>query len=279
MTSFSGAVILPEQQKTLLFKNRDLIGTNHRDEVFYDMDAFGIRGRNPVNGEVTGLAIGVNRHGLAVANTHVRSTDDPSYHVLTEQILMFAKDAEDGLSMTADILKAGRKYQWGNLILADHDSILAIEIAGDQHSIEWSERKVLRTSHHIMLDTEDELRKYHTQGSSTSFEDSSRRVERGYELLRSVNNAGDVFSLLKDHGESPGQASICKHALAPDQYQTAMSYVIEVDHKQDTAKPKVLFHVARGTPCRSSYSAIPLIFPADEDIIRKATDMYQSALG
>jgi hypothetical protein len=141
MPSFAGAVILPELKKTLLFKNRDMSTQNHHDELFYDVDCFGIRGINNATGEIGGLAIGVNRQGLAIANTHVRNTPDPSYYMLTEQLFMFAKDAEDSLGMTVDQLKMGRRYQWGNMILADNDSMLVIELAGSDHSIEWSEDK------------------------------------------------------------------------------------------------------------------------------------------
>ncbi|MCF2136744.1 MAG: C45 family peptidase [Candidatus Thorarchaeota archaeon] len=262
MTSFAGAVILPELQKTLLFKNRDMNTEHQKDTLFYDVDCFGVKGINVVTGDVSGLAIGVNRYGLTVANTHVRNTDNPSYHELTEQILMFAKDAEDGLSMVEDHLKSGRKYQWGNLILADLDSVLAIEIALDDYSVETSKRKVLRSSHHIMLDTE------------TMYDTSVRRVERGYELIKNVDNVKDIFELLKDHGEQKGQSSICMHPEKDGDAKTVMSYVVEIDHVSETGKPKMVFHVAKGSPCETIYTSIPLIFPADEEISKRAFDMY-----
>jgi hypothetical protein len=274
MTSFAGAVLFPDQGKTVLFKNRDLTADSHKDELVYDVDTFGVRGIDMNTSKVTGLTIGVNRHGLAVANTHVKSTDDVTYDVLTEQILMFAKDAEDGLSMTVEHLRSGKSYQWGNLILADHDSMLAIEIAGDDHSIEWSERKVLRTGHHIMLDTEDVLRQNSNSGEVDDYELSVKKVERGYELIRNVKSVNDVFSLLKDHGDSPGQSSICRHQAGPESLETKMSYIIEIDHSQDVLRPKVMFHVSNGVPCQVSYSTIPLLFPADEDVMRRVQSMY-----
>ncbi|TXT56067.1 MAG: hypothetical protein BAJATHORv1_30451 [Candidatus Thorarchaeota archaeon] len=270
MSSFSGAVVLPDIKKTLLFKNRDLATDSHNDELFYDVDCFGIRGINIVTGEQGGLAIGVNRHGLAVANTHVRNTDDPSYHMLTEQILMFAKDAEDGLALTRDHLEKDRLYQWGNLILADSDSTLVIELAGNDYAIEWSERKVLRTSHHIMLDTEEVMR----ADNAERYDASVERVNRGYELVREIKTPQQVFELLKDHGDSKGRASLCKHAEDGNQTHTIMSYVIELDYNTETGKPKVVFHTATGNPCENEYKAIPLIFPADEEIIKKAKQMY-----
>ncbi len=272
MPSFSGAVILPELSKTLLFKNRDLTTTSHKDKLFYDVDCFGVRGIDAVTSEIGGLAIGVNRHGLAVSNTHVRNTADPSYHLLTEQILMFSKDAADGLALVVDTLKKGRTYQWGTLILADNDSMVVIELEGSEHSIEWSERKVLRTSHHIILDTEDMVRADRETG--TMYESSVARVERGYDLLRQAKSVNDVFALLKDHGGHQGQSSLCRHANSTGGFETVMSYVVEVDHPTETTRPKVVFHVATGNPCSSEYKSIPLVFPADEDIMRKATEMY-----
>ena len=263
MASFAGAVILPQPSRTFLFKNRDLISQDHTDEVFYDPDFFGVRGFDG------GIAIGVNRYGLAIANTHVRSTSDPSYHVLTEQLLLFSKDAEDALSMTVDHLNTGRVYQWSNLILADQDSMMVIELAGSEHNIERSERKVLRTSHHIMLDTEETLREELGDG----FEQSVRRMDRGYELVRQAGRPDDVFTLLKDHNGEPGQASLCRHGQA-GQYTTVMSYVVEIDFNTETGRPKVVFHVAKGNPCEASFTSIPLIFPADDEIVRRAMSMY-----
>lgn len=269
MPSSAGAVILPEYKKTLLFKNRDMAIEDHRDQIFYDIDCFGVRGVDNVTGEVGGLAIGVNRNGLAIANTHVRNTDDPSYHKLTEQLLMFAKDAEDSLSMTVEHLQRGKKYQWGNLILADEDSMLAIELAESDHSIEWSERRVLRTSHHIMLDTEESLQ---SQGNEYNY--SVKRVERGYDLIRKVSTVSDVFAMLKDHGDGQGPASLCRHKGEGSQTVTTMSYVIEVDYNSESGRPKIVFHVTRGNPCQSEYTAIPIIFPADDEIMNRAKQLY-----
>ncbi len=275
MTSLAGAIILKDINKTVLFKNRDLERGDFKEEIFYDIDCFGIRGLDRNSGSSVGLGIGVNRYGLAVANTHVLASSNPSYDILTEQILMFAKDAEDGLAMTVDHLKKGRQYQWGNLVLADSDSMLVIEIADGEHSIEWSERKVLRTGHHIMLDTEDEIRKNSEEfGLDSYYDDSSTRFNRGYELLRGINNMNAVFSLLQDHGDAPGQNSICKHSTSSKDLGTAASYVIEVDHEQDTGRPKIVFHVCRGNPCETDFVSVPLIFPADEDIMKRAREMF-----
>jgi len=273
MPSLAGAVILPELKKTLLFKNRDMISQNHRDELFYDVDCFGIRGINNATGKVEGITIGINRHGLAIANTHVKSTPDPSFHKLTEQLLMFAKDAEDCVGMTVDQLKTAKGYQWGNLVLADLDSMLVIELAGSDHSLEWSERRVLRTSHHIMLDTEQTLRE-----ENIDYDSSVKRVERGYELIRHVSKVQDVFSLLKDHGDKEGKSSLCRHPEGDENVATVMSYVIEIDQNQGSGRPKIVFHFAKGNPCKANYATMPIVFPADEDTMKRATEIYHSKL-
>ncbi|MGQ4912288.1 MAG: carcinine hydrolase/isopenicillin-N N-acyltransferase family protein [Candidatus Thorarchaeota archaeon] len=263
MTSFAGASLLPDLKKTLLFKNRDLVTATHTDTISYDMDCFGVRGL------IGGLSIGVNRHGLAVANTLVKETEDTSPHILTEQLLMFSKSAEDAMTMTVNQLRKGSRYQWSNLILADNDSLMVIELAGDDHSIERSTRGVIRTGHHIMLDTEQTVRPENEAG----YDSSVRRVERGYELVRRVSQVKDVFDLLKDHGERSGSASICRHGEEGEE-ATEVSYVIEVDHESDTGRPRMMIHVARGYPCQATYTSIPLIFPADEEIIKRANQLY-----
>jgi hypothetical protein len=269
MASFAGAVILPDLKKTLLFKNRDLISQNHRDEIFYDRNCFGIHGINRATGIQEGLTIGVNYLGLAIANTLVRNTPDSSYHILTEELLMSGKDAEDCLGITVEKIKSGKSYQWSNLILADNDSMLVIELAGGDHSIEWSERRALRTSHHIMLDTEPILR-----DEGIDYDSAVQRVERGYDLVRKVSEVQDVFELLKDHGEGVGNSSICRHPVQTDQSSTIMSYLIEINNDAGTERPEIIFHFAKGNPCKTTYSTLPIVFPADNDVVKKFTGVY-----
>jgi hypothetical protein len=271
MTNFTGAVILADQNRTLLFKNRDL-PFDRKDEIFYDNEYFGVRGVNVKTGEISGLAIGVNKYGLAVGSTRVLRTEDPNYDLLTEHILMYAKDAEAGLQVIIDELQKGKRWQWGNLILADHDSVLVVEVAGENHSVEWSERKVIRAGHHIMLDTEDEVRKYLKAAGHTIYENSVRRVERGYELVRDATNVNAIFSMLQDHDGSPGQSSICLHGIKDGQNNTEKSYVVEMDNS--AGQLKITFHIAKGNPCKSSYNAVPIVFPATEEDMKRAQELY-----
>lgn len=187
---------------------------------------------------------------------------------------MFAKDAEDGLRMTVEQLKSSRRFQWGNLILADLDSILANEIAGGDHSIEWSARKALHTGHHIMLETEDELRQHANSKGIDSYVNLTKRVDRDYELFREISDVQGVFLALKDHGESPSQSSICMHGSGEEQMSGMASYAVEIDHPSENGRPEVVFHVAKGNPCISIYTAIPLVFPVDEDVMSQALGMY-----
>ena len=273
MPNFTGAVILTDQKKTLLFKNRDL-PFERKDEIFYDTDYFGVRGVNINTGEISGIAIGVNKNGLAVGSTRVLRTKDPNYDLLTEHILTFAKDAEEGLQVIMDERKNGKKWQWGNLILADHDSVLVVELAGDDHSVEWSERKVIRSGHHIMLDTENEVRKYLKDSGMTIYENSVRRVERGYELVRDATNVNAIFAMLQDHDGSPGQSSICLHGMREGQDNTEKSYVIEIDYSAGPNQPKITVHVAGGNPCTSQYNAVPIVFPTNDEAIKQAHELY-----
>jgi hypothetical protein len=55
---------------------------------------------------------------------------------------------------------------------------------------------------------------------------------------------------------------------------TVTSYVVEIDHPGKNGRSKVVFHVARGNPCTSTYTTIPLVFPADEDVMSRAVEMY-----
>jgi hypothetical protein len=108
----------------------------------------------------------------------------------------------------------------------------------------------------------------------TIYENSVRRVERGYELVRNATNVNAVFSMLQDHDGSPGQSSICLHGIREGQDNTEKSYVIEIDNSESNEQQEITFHVAIGNPCTSTFTAIPIIFPVTEENLKRAEEMY-----
>jgi hypothetical protein len=126
-----------------------------------------------------------------------------------------------------------------------------------------------------MLDTGEELQTYYSGlGTGDEYDNSVNRVDRGYQLLKQTYTPEDVFALLRDHNPEPGQASLCKHAIQAGDFSTVMGYVIEIDNQPDTSKRRIIFHMAQSCPCKSQFKSIPLIFPADEDIMRRAISIY-----
>lgn len=92
----------------LFFKNRDLEERylTHRITVFQSTPkVHALKGANLKTGELEGVAIGVNRHKICVANTHVVSTPDVTYDILCERIISEAQEREDVPRIVKDFMQ------------------------------------------------------------------------------------------------------------------------------------------------------------------------------
>ena len=81
----------------LFFKNRDLAGEYLVNRVTVFQSTPEIRALKGVNFKTKGLegiSIGVNRHRICVANTHVATTADAPYDVLCERLVNEAQRKE-----------------------------------------------------------------------------------------------------------------------------------------------------------------------------------------
>lgn len=253
-----------------LFKNRDLIWEDFSDSVVYDRDVFLVRGADVAAGTTTGAAFGVNKHGLAAANTTVLVTSDAPYDILLERILRECEDIESAMTLVQADLARGSRYQWTNFILADRTMVAAIEIAEGDAQLETDLYMVTRTNHHLLLPTADRLRSESAERREAGgpLQTSQTRRQVAAKLLESASTKQDIIQLLGTHSASLGFDSICRHwveriSLDPYRGATVYSYIIEV-FDIGVGNLDIRISVARGNPCTGTYFEYELKFPATD---------------
>jgi hypothetical protein len=90
--------VIPIPGGILFFKNRDLAGEYHAHRITAfesTADVHVLRGVNLKTKAVEGVSIGVNRHRICVANTHILSKTDVTYDLLCERLVYQAQGKAD----------------------------------------------------------------------------------------------------------------------------------------------------------------------------------------
>ena len=122
----------------LFFKNRDLASEylTNRTMVWQSTpDYHMLKGANLKTGELQGIAIGVNRHGICVANTHRCSTSDVTYDLLCEDLVHRAQSREDVPAIVKEFV-AEHRVQGGKILVASPSSTLLVEVLGDEYQMQ-----------------------------------------------------------------------------------------------------------------------------------------------
>ncbi len=262
----------------LIFKNRDLIWPDFLDSVVFDDQVLLVEGADVESGLATGAAFGVNVHGLAAANTTVLISDDAPYDDLMERVLRNCVDIESAHELITTEIEAGFRYQWSNFILADPGQVAAVEIGTDHAEIELDSTMIVRTNHHLLLPTSDVLKRASAEAREAGgpLATSQKRRQIASNILASARSTMDIMDLLSTHSEGRGFDSICRHypqdpRQNPYQGSTVYSYILEAEWDED-GDLEIRIHVAKGTPCSSTYMDFPVDFslpPTEkEDLIR-----------
>lgn len=114
----------------LFFKNRDLEYAYHANQltVYHSTpETQALKGVNLKTGELDGVAFGVNRHKVCVANTHVESTDDVTYDVLCEKLLLGVQGKNDVPRITKDFM-GQNSLQGGRILVSAPGWTYLIEV-------------------------------------------------------------------------------------------------------------------------------------------------------
>lgn len=254
----TGAKVFKDRQTLVVFKNKDFKERNHIDELFLeDYNAFGVRGVNLQIKKSTGLSIGVNQHGLVAVNSNILATPDSPYDLITERIVLEAKTIDEAVEICEREIRS-TNYQWCNMVVATPEQLIALEITSSEIATVRSRDYLVRTNHHLILDTNEILINVDPEKEWQNIEHSKIRYKNADRYLKHASDIQAIYSMLASHQE---KGSICRHGTAYAQdlsYTSVYSYLIAINIEES---PKIIFNVSKGPPCQNTYVKFNLEFP------------------
>jgi hypothetical protein len=229
----------------LFFKNRDLLREyrEHRILVFESTpESYSLRGINLKTRELEGVSIGVNRHRVCVASTHVQSSNDMSYDLLCERLLHGVRQPEDVHPVLDRFLPQG-PVQGGRILVALPRTAFLIEVFQDESRIEQIESSFAMTNSFSLID-------YRPERPEILDRSSDNRLDVATRWIAKIEHVGDLKSMLRSHVPQKGPVSICTHD--PGEIGTESSHIVEVHGSL------VTWSSLAGAPCENDYNAVQL---------------------
>lgn len=253
-------------ERVFMFKNRDLVYPDFKQSGVFDDAIFAVTGVDLSTEDASGVSFGVNRWGLGVCSTNVLTSNDTPYDLLLEHILREARTFDEAVNVVQDKLDAGLRYQWCNMVLASSSQVGAIEVGDGEIAVERDPVQMVRTNHHLLLDTIDVVDNSRPDrrvygGMVTT---SRKRRQKASEILTFANTLTDLMTLVGTHSESKGVDSICRHWPGrphdtPRHGATVGSYILELMF--DGGSPQDMrFHYTTGNPCCTPFREIVIDF-------------------
>lgn len=226
---------------TLFFKNRDLPGrflSGKTGGFRATYEQMALQGLDFQSNELQGVSIGVSRHGICVANTHVATTPDPSYDLLTEHLLNAVQIQSDVERVIEDFLTEAR-VQGGRILVAGTEWASLVEVFQGDFATQPVGTPFCMTNTFSLLP--------HRPERSAIREESSRvRLATAERALPTVENLTQLQALLRSHDPAMGDLSICNHRA--DGGGTESSHIIQL---QDS---RVSWWWLQGSPCEAEYA-------------------------
>ena len=229
----------------LFFKNRDLASqylTNRMVVWQSTPDYHVLKGANLRTGELQGIAIGVNRHGICVANTHRCSTPDVTYDLLCEDLVHRARSQKDVPAIVKEFM-AEHRVQGGKILVASPSWTLLVEVLGDEYQIQDFAGSFVMTNDFSLIPHEPERAEVHTQSSQI-------RHEVAWCMIETISSIGALKGMLRSHVPKKGPYSICNHGL--DGFGTESSHILEIRENY------VGWSHLVGFPCENDYQTMRL---------------------
>jgi hypothetical protein len=229
----------------LFFKNRDLEGRYlaRRVTVFESTPEWhALRGVNLQTGELEGVSIGVNRHGVCVANTHILSTPGVTYDLLCERLLHEVRNSADLPPLVEGFVSA-HDVQGGRILVAAPGWATLVEVLNDRHAIQAVDGSLAITNTFCLLPQPPGR-------PEASEESSASRLFQAGRALPAIAGSGPLKALLRSHVPEKGNLSICNHR--PDGGGTEGSYVVEIHGRH------VVWSTLLGFPCENDYHQVQL---------------------
>jgi hypothetical protein len=268
----TGAKILDNGRTVIVFKNKDFKVISHSDKISMEhTHAFGVRGVDLGTQKIAGFSIGVNEYGLVAVNSNILSTSDPPYDLLTERIVLEARTIEEAINICEHEIQEARNYQWCNMVIATPKQLAAIEMKSSDLAIARSSDFLVRTNHHLILNTIEEVLNSDPNKGLREIKNSEIRYKKAEKMLDDVSDVDEIPSLLRFHQE---EASICRHGQNTVEdlgFTTVYSYIATI---QIEKHPQINFDVIKGPPCMSSLTRFKLEFPLNDSIRQQIISRY-----
>jgi hypothetical protein len=229
----------------LFFKNRDL-GREyhlHRTTVFEAVPEWHVlKGVDLANKELAGVSIGVNRHGVCVANTHVLSSPDVPYDMLCQYLVEGVCEQADVRRVAEDAV-CSERFQGGRILVAAPGWTSLVEVLGEQCEVAELGPTFAITNHFSLIPRTEE------NGVRPPGESSKNRLAVAEKWLPEVRHIGHVKSLLRSHVPEKGGHSVCNHGGGGG---TETSHIIRVRGKD------ISWSYLVGYPCENDYRTFEL---------------------
>jgi len=229
----------------LFFKNRDLACeyVTNRITVFQSTpEIHMLKGVNFKTKGLEGVSIGVNRHKICVANTHIATTADVPYDVLCERLVNEAQRKEDVPRIVQDFMNHNR-VQGGRILVSSPEWTFLIEVFKEIFKLKEVEGNFAITNSFSLIPREAERPDVRDQSSANRLEVASR-------MINSIFNIKALRSMLRSHIPEKGELSICNHRQ--DGGGTESSHIIQIQGNY------IVWSSLIGYPCENDYHTVQL---------------------
>jgi hypothetical protein len=238
-----GVVHIPDG--ILFFKNRDL-GVEYLIDrytaVHSTPEVHALKGVNLKTKELEGVSIGVNKHKVCVANTHIAASEDTTYDVLCERLLDQTQRKSDVTQIVADFM---REYtvQGGRILVSSPVWTYLIEVFKKEYQVQEIKTSIVITNNFSLIS--------HLPERAIIREESSlKRLEVASRMIKSIRNIGMLKSMLRSHIPEKGELSVCNHQQGGG--GTESSHIIQIQGSY------IGWSSLIGYPCEHDYRTVQL---------------------
>ena len=229
----------------LFFKNRDLAGRYlaNRLTIFQSTpEIHALGGVNLKTGALEGASIGVNRHRVCVANTHVVSTADVTYDLLCERLVRETRTREDVTEITGDFVRQ-HAVQGGRVLVSAPGWTALVEVLGNRFETQTIEGDFVITNDFSLIP-------YEAERPAVRQRSSAARLQVARDMIQTVSSIKALKSMLRSHVPERGELSICNHRQ--DGGGTESSHIIQIQGGY------VGWSSLIGYPCENDYRTVQL---------------------
>lgn len=227
----------------LFFKNRDMPRQwlANRIVAFESTPEFHVlRGVNLETMKPEGVSIGVNRHRICVANTHIASTTDTTYDLLCERLVREVTAQDDVRRVVEDFMAQG-PVQGGRILVASLAWAILVEVYKDVFRLQEIDLPFVMTNGFSLISHDEHGLKPPSPSSVSRLEVASSRIGR-------VSGIGELKALLRSHLPER-ELSICNHG---EKGGTESSHIVHVQGDY------VGWSSLVGSPCENDYNTVHL---------------------